>query len=193
MGDQVLGNRSWVRPADDGATTNRFATAEAPPGLLDQVRGLLEDAFADFNDDAWDHALGGDHVVMTDGGRIVAHGAVVPRTLFVGDLPFAGGYLEAVATAPDRQGEGLGSTLAAGLIAIVRSDFAMGALATGRHSFYEHLGWERWQGPTGVLVERTTVRTPDDDDAVMVLRHGASATIDLASPITCQARPGEPW
>lgn len=193
MGHQLTGNRSWVRPADTVTTTHRFATAEAPSGLLDQVRRLMDDAFDVFTEGDWDHVLGGDHLAVTERDRVVAHGAVVPRTLFVNEHPLVVGYLEAVAVARDHHGGGLGSTLVAQLTGIVRREFAMGALATGRHSFYERLGWERWQGPTSVLVEGTTVRTPDDDDAVMVLRHGPSATVKLASPITCETRPGDPW
>ena len=39
----------------------------------------------------------------------------------------------------------------------------------------------------------TTVRTPDDDDGIMVLRFGPSASIDLTAPISCDARSGDDW
>ena len=53
--------------------------------------------------------------------------------------------------------------------------FELGALATGRWSFYERLGWERWRGPTFARDGDEVIRTEDDDDAVMVLRFGPSA------------------
>jgi len=37
------------------------------------------------------------------------------------------------------------------------------------------------------------VRTPEDDDAVMVLRHGPSQGLDLSAVIICDQRAGEDW
>lgn len=171
----------------------RFATGDATCGLLDQARQLMDEAFADFTDDDWGHALGGVHLVGVDDDQVLAHGAVVPRSLLVTGEPVEVGYLEAVAVAPDHQGQRLGSKLVAELTEVVRAEFAMGALSTGRHSFYEHLGWERWQGPTSVLLDGEPQRTLEDDDALMVLRHGPSVALDLAAEITCHPRPGDPW
>lgn len=171
----------------------RLATTQVPPDLLTQARQLMDDAFDDFSDDDWGHALGGTHLFGVDDGQVIAHGAVVTRTLTVAGQPIDVGYLEAVAVAPDHQGGGLGSSLVAELTDHVRSTFAIGALSTGRHAFYEHLGWERWQGPTSVMIDGTPTPTPDDDDALMVLRHGSSAAVDRRAEITCQPRPGDPW
>ena len=75
----------------------------------------------------------------------------------------------------------------------VRREFTLGALGTGRHTFYERLGWERWRGATYVRREAELVRTEEDDDDVMVLRFGPSAAVDLADAISCDARPGDDW
>lgn len=153
----------------------------------------MDRAFTDFTDDDWAHALGGTHLFGVDDGQVVAHGAVVARPLLVASRPFAVGYLEAVAVAPGSQGNGQGSVLVAQLTDLVRTRFDLGALSTARQSFYERLGWERWNGPTSVLDGGTPVRTPEDDDALMVLRHGPSAGLDLHAEITCQPRPGDDW
>ena len=77
--------------------------------------------------------------------------------------------------------------------ALIRAEFEMGVLSTGRHSFYERLGWRRWQGPTFVQVGDALVRTEDEDDGVMVLPFGPRAHIDLTSAIACEARAGDDW
>ena len=103
-----------------------------------------------FADDDWAHALGGVHVVLDLDGEIVAHAAVVERELRVADRPLRTGYVEAVATTPDRQGQGLGSLVMGEVNAIIRDGFELGALGTGSQGFYERLGWLTWQGPTFV-------------------------------------------
>lgn len=59
--------------------------AEASDDVLVTVRHLLDRAFDNFDDDDWDHALGGCHAMVTDDAdaTVVAHGSVVPRELHV--------------------------------------------------------------------------------------------------------------
>lgn len=172
----------------------RYTTEAAPADLMRAARRLMIDAFdGDFSDDDWDHALGGTHVVAVDDGELIAHAAVVPRSLEIDDRPFRAGYVEAVATAPARQGEGVGTELMGEVAEVVVAAFELGALATGEHRFYERLGWERWRGPTSVRAGEQLIRTPDDDDGIMVLRFGPSATVDLDASIVCHMRSGDVW
>ena len=65
-------------------------TAEAPSVLLAAARRLMDDAFGDdpeeaFGDDDWDDALGGTHVVVVEDGLVLAHAALVERTLHAAD------------------------------------------------------------------------------------------------------------
>ena len=172
-----------------------FTTAELGLERLAAVRCLLEVAFeGDFSDEDWDHALGGWHVLVTaDDGALVAHTAVVPRRLYVADRHFRSGYVEAVGTAPSRQGTGVGSLAMEAIGELLPRHFELGALATGRWSFYERLGWERWRGPTFARDGDEVLRTAEDDDAVMVLRFGPSADIELTAALTCEARQGDDW
>jgi len=172
-----------------------FTTAELGLERLAAVRCLLEVAFeGDFSDEDWDHALGGWHALVTaDDGALVAHTAVVPRRLYVADRHFRSGYVEAVGTAPSRQGTGVGSLAMEAIGELLARHFELGALATGRWSFYERLGWERWRGPTFARDGDEVLRTAEDDDAVMVLRFGPSADIELTAALTCEARPGDDW
>lgn len=171
-----------------------FTTETAPAQLLHRVRRLLDEAFEGrFSPEDWDHALGGWHVVVADDEMPLAHAAAVPRVLEVGGRRLRAAYVEGVATASGRHGEGLGSLAMTHIDRLVRREFHMGALSTARHSFYEHLGWERWRGPTFVRRGRVVVRTEDDDDGLMVLRFGPSLGLDLTAPISCEARPGDDW
>jgi aminoglycoside 2'-N-acetyltransferase I len=168
-------------------------TDAVPPADLLASRDLMDAAFGDrFSDDDWDHALGGTHVLAIERGQVLAHAALVPRMLEVDGSPVWAGYVEAVATLPGRQGEGLGSLVMAEIAVVLRETYDLGALSTSRHAFYERLGWERWRGPTYVRAG-DLVRTEDEDDGVMVLRFSPRAEVNLTSSITCESRPGDDW
>ena len=173
---------------------HRFTTAEAADDLLSEVRGLLFESFpGTFSEQDWEHTLGGQHVVIADGGEIVSHAAVVARTLWIGDRAVPVGYVEGVATRPAHQLQGLGSLAVGALSDLLRADFTMGALSTSQQAFYDRLGWERWQGPTFVRQGTETIRTAAEDAGIMVLRFGQSADVDVADSLTCEAREGDDW
>jgi aminoglycoside 2'-N-acetyltransferase I len=191
---QASGGRSGPDRAVDMTRLWTVASDGSSSRVLEEVRELLEQAFdGEFDEHDWQHTLGGWHVVAADGPRPVAHAAVVPRDLRVAGRAWRAGYVEAVATAPDHRGAGLGSRVMTRLAAELRAGFELGALSTGRHAFYERLGWERWQGPTYVRDGGTSRRTPEDDDGLMVLRFGPSRDLDLRAAISCEARPGDDW
>ena len=171
-----------------------FVTSDAQPDELSAIRALMDRAFGgDFTDDDWEHSVGGLHVVAVDGTAVVAHASVVRRRLDVGGRSFDTGYVEAVATAPDRQGLGFGTAVMRRAADLIPAHHELGALSTGEHHFYQRLGWERWMGPTFVRDGNELIRTPDEDDGIMVLRFGSSADLDLGDPIVCEARSGDDW
>jgi aminoglycoside 2'-N-acetyltransferase I len=141
----------------------------------------------------WEHALGGTHVVAEEDGRIVAHAAVVERTLHAGGVPVRTGYVEAVATAPHRQASGLGTRVMDEVGAVVREGFELGGLGTGAHHFYERLGWMTWPGPTAVRTATGLRRTPDEDGYIMVLRTSTTPPLDLHTTLSCDERSGDAW
>ena len=183
--------------AADRVRLRRVPTGDLTPAETRAVRALLWAAFPPgdegFTEDDWQHALGGLHFLLELDGRLVAHAAVVERELHVGDRPLRTGYVEAVATHPDRQGRGLGTRLLREVTAYVRQRFELGALGTGRHRFYERLGWRRWQGPTGVRTAAGVRRTPDEDGDVLVLTTPSSPPLDRTGPISCEWRHGDVW
>jgi aminoglycoside 2'-N-acetyltransferase I len=159
------------------------------------VRALLDAAFeGEFDDDDWDHALGGWHTVARDpSGHVVGHGSVVARTLTVGDDELRCGYVEAVATSPAHRRTGVGSAIMTALADVITERFELGVLSTGEHPFYERLGWERWRGPTFVRRGGVTERTADEDAGIMVLRVRPGVATDPTVRIVCDDRCGDAW
>jgi len=176
----------------------RLSTAALTTSEIASIRALLVAAFNSdedeaFTDDDWDHALGGRHFVLDVDGEIAAHASVVERELHVGGRPVRTGYVEAVATAPERQGAGLGSLLMGDVNAYIREGFELGALGTGRHHFYEQQGWRTWIGPSAVRTTDGLRPTPEEDGYIMVLATPTSPPLDLAAEISCEWRPGDVW
>lgn len=178
----------------------RLATASLTPAELAEIRALAEIAFSfdeeeggGFADEDWAHSLGGTHVVLEESGRILAHAAVVERVLAIDGEPIRTGYVEAVATDPARQGQGHGSLVMGVVNEIIRGGFDLGALGTGRFTFYERLGWERWRGPLSVRTAAGDVRTRGEDGYVLVLRTPTSPPLDLDAALSCDWRAGDVW
>jgi aminoglycoside 2'-N-acetyltransferase I len=167
---------------------------EPPADALHEIRTLLFLAFADrFSEDDWQHCLGGDHFIGTESDRVVTHAAVVTRRLFVGTRHLCQtGYVEGVATAPDRRGNGLGSALMQQVNEAIDDEWELGALSTSRQTFYERVGWQRWLGPTFVAEGNAQRRTADEDAGVFV-RVPPGSDIDLSESLTCEARSGDDW
>lgn len=178
-------------PAATGmVTVRRCHTAELTPEERIAARALCDASFGDFADADWSHALGGMHVLVCDGGRLVAHGAVVLRRLVVDGAGLRCGYVEAVAVAADVRRAGHGSRVMASIeeLAPGYDLLALSASAAGV-PLYESRDWARWRGPSSVATTRGVVPTPDDDGSLYVFGPG----LDLDAPITCDWRDGDVW
>jgi aminoglycoside 2'-N-acetyltransferase I len=176
----------------------RLATADLTTHELAAIRAMLVDAFGPdvdeaFGDDDWEHGLGGVHFVLDVDGEIVSHAAVVERELHLGGRAVRTGYVEAVATAPERQNLGFGTTVMSDVTAYIREAFELGALGTGRHHFYERLGWQTWLGPSSVRTPDGPRPTPDEDGYILILATPTSPPLDLTATISCDWRPGDVW
>ena len=182
-------------PAANRVTVTRSEALS--PEMATAVRALLWAAFGDGEDamteDDWQHAAVGVHFVAEIDGEIVAYASVAERALEIAGRPLRTGYVEAVATAVERQGLGIGSQLMREVSDYIRAGFQLGALGTGRHAFYERLGWRTWQGQTLVRTADGPRRTPDEDGYILVLPTPASPELDLTAPISCDSRLGDAW
>jgi aminoglycoside 2'-N-acetyltransferase I len=172
-------------------------TGELGADELEDVRRMVVEAFGGrFDEHDWEHSLGGTHVLATEEGEVVAHGAVVARTLEAGGRGLRCGYVEAVATRGDRRGRGLATLVMREVGRVVEAGYELGALSDGTRipGFYQRLGWETWQGPTWAAgPDGRPVRTAEDDGFVLVLRTPATGELDLDAPLTCDWRAGDVW
>jgi aminoglycoside 2'-N-acetyltransferase I len=176
----------------------RIAPTDAlQPDDLRRIRALMDVAFGTgderFQEDDWRHALGGTHFLLEVDGVLVSHASVVERRLEIGGRLFRTGYVEAVATAPDRQGQGHGTTVMRAVTEHLHATFELGALGTGAHRFYERLGWETWLGPAYLRTSEGLQRTSDEEGYILVLRTPSSPPFDLAEAISCEWRSGDVW
>jgi aminoglycoside 2'-N-acetyltransferase I len=182
---------------NDRIVLRRVRTPDLTAAEVAAIRALLWDAFGSgeegMTEDDWEHARGGTHFVLEVDGKIVGHASVVEREIHIGDRPLRTGYVEAVATAPDHQGTGLGSLVMGDVTGYIRERFELGVLGTGRHRFYERLGWQTWGGPPSVRTRDGARRTSDDDGYILVLATPSSPLLDLTAPISCDWRQGDVW
>jgi aminoglycoside 2'-N-acetyltransferase I len=158
------------------------------------LRRLWDRAFGDrFDDIAANHAYGGVHVLVRDGGHLIGHASAVPRLIRFGDQPWRTvGYVEAVATDPERQGEGVGRLAMERLHEEIASRWVAALLSTGRATgFYELFGWQRWLGPTYTQTRAGVVL--DGHEGLMVFSCDRSVALDRTVAVTCQDRPGDVW
>jgi aminoglycoside 2'-N-acetyltransferase I len=191
--------RGSISPYDPGVPPRlrTVSTDGLAPDELSAIRALMNVAFGTgeeaFADEDWAHALGGLHVVLDLDGEILSHASIVERPLEIAGRLYRTGYVEAVATDPSRQGEGLGTQVMDATTEHIKMSFELGALGTGRHAFYERLGWETWQGPAFVRSPDGEQRTPDEEGYILVLRTPTSPPFDLTEKISCDWRPGDVW
>ena len=123
---------------------------------------------------------GGIHVLAYREHELVSHAVATTRWLQPKGLPLLRtAYIDAVATLPVYQGQGIGSTLMRHL-ATVLADFEMACLQTERVSFYARVGWEVWRGPLAGRRATELLPTPDQK-GVMILRLARTPPLDVES------------
>jgi len=123
---------------------------------------------------------GGIHVLAYREHELVSHAVATTRWLQPKGLPLLRtAYIDAVATLPAYQGQGIGSTLMRHL-ATVLADFEMACLQTERVSFYARVGWEVWRGPLAGRRATELLPTPDQK-GVMILRLARTPPLDVES------------
>jgi aminoglycoside 2'-N-acetyltransferase I len=123
---------------------------------------------------------GGIHVLAYREHELVSHAVVTTRWLQPEGLPLLRtAYIDAVATLPAYQGQGIGSALMRHLASLL-ADFEIGCLETDRVSFYARVGWELWRGPLAGRRASELLPTPDQK-GIMILRLARTPPLDLDS------------
>ncbi len=155
---------------------------------------LLIDAFeGKFSDEDWDHALGGMHALVYHHGALIAHAAVVQRSLIYRGTPLRTGYVEGVAVREDWRGQGLGAALMDAAEQVIRGAYRLGGLkpSESARQLYLDRGWLKWRGPTSVLAPGGTIHTPENDGGVFVLP--VDIQLDPTVDLICDWRCGDVW
>jgi len=123
---------------------------------------------------------GGIHVLAYREHEVVSHAVATTRWLQPEGLPLLRtAYVDAVATLPAYQGQGIASTLMRHLATVI-SDFEMACLETERVSFYARVGWEVWRGPLAGRRATELLPTPDQK-GMMILRLARTPPLDVES------------
>ena len=169
-------------------------TADLDPGTLRRVRELLDGIFqADMTEHAWDHLLGGMHVLVWEAEHLVAHGSVIQRRLLHGERTLRAGYVEGVGVRADRRGRGYAAATMDVLERYIRDAYDLGALGASEMGagLYAARGWRHWRGRTWALTPTGRVRTEGEDADVYVLEGGPA--LDLDGDLMCEWREGWVW
>ena len=168
-------------------------TSQLDAATLTAAYAMLRAAFQEFDDEDWEHALGGMHALVHDGGELVAHGSVVQRCFLHRGRAWRTGYVEAVGVAAGVRRQGHGGAVMGALEAVIRGGYALGALSAtdAGMPLYRSRGWQVWQGPVSALTPTGLVRTPDEAGAVFVLP--VSAALDPTGELSCDWRDGPLW
>ncbi len=135
------------------------------------------------------------HVLARLEGELVGHACWVTRWLQVGnDSPLRTAYVEAVATGPRVQRQGIGSAIMSRVRSEIDSSelFELAALCAGPVVFYEKLDWRLWRGDLFVRTPAGLTRTHEKED-VMIFPTPRSPALDLDSVLSAEWRPGEVW
>jgi aminoglycoside 2'-N-acetyltransferase I len=157
------------------------------------IRALLDGAFGNMTDDAFDNALGGMHTLAYDDGQLIGHASVVQRRLLHAGRALRTGYIEGVAVRADRRRAGHGALMMAELERVVRDGYDLGALGASEDGarLYTARGWQRWRGPSAALTPDGIRYTTKSDGWIYVLP--VTAELDLDGELICDWRPGSLW
>jgi aminoglycoside 2'-N-acetyltransferase I len=169
-------------------------TADLDTVTREAARGLLAEVFqGEMSDDDWEHALGGVHALVWEGGELVGHASVIQRRLLHAGRAVRTGYVEGVGVRADRRRRGHGAVMMEALERIIRGAYELGALGATEEAVDFHVGrgWKRWRGATSALTPAGISRTEDDDGSVYVLP--LSVPLNLDGELTCDWRDGDVW
>jgi len=126
---------------------------------------------------------GGLHFLAYREQTLVGHAVATTRWLQHNDQPILRtAYVDAVATLPEYQNHGSGSTLMRHLASGI-DEYEIACLETERISFYARLGWQEWRGTLAGRKGSELIPTPNQT-GVMVLTTPKTAPLDLDGSLT---------
>lgn len=128
---------------------------------------------------------GGLHFLAYREQELVGHAVVTTRWLQPEGLPvLRTAYVDAVATLPAYQRQGIGSALMYHLASAI-TDYEIACLETDKVSFYARLGWREWRGPLAGRKEAELMPTPAQK-GIMILALANTPPLDLDGSLTIE-------
>jgi aminoglycoside 2'-N-acetyltransferase I len=117
--------------------------------------------------------------------EFVGHAVATTRWLQPQGLPLLRtAYIDAVATLPVYQGQGIGSAVMCQLASSI-SEYEIACLETGRVSFYQRVGWEVWRGALTGRRGSELLPTPEQK-GIMILRLERTPPLDLHASLVIE-------
>jgi len=169
-------------------------TAELSAEGLGEITRLMEAAFGESFEGYWDDIGPALHFMALEAGGVLAHACVVDRELHTQGHKLLTGYVEGVATRPNRQGQGHSTRVMLAVNEFLVENYQLGGLSTGLNDFYTKLGWETWKGRTYIRMRDGAVdRIAEEEGTVMILRTKTTPPLDIKARISAEWRPGELW
>ncbi|MGW3151212.1 MULTISPECIES: GNAT family N-acetyltransferase [Streptomyces] len=168
-------------------------TADLTPAELRAVRALLHDAFdGEFDDEDFEHGLGGIHALVHDGSGLAAHGSVVMRRARHRGRWLRVGHVEAVGVRPDVRRAGLGGRVMEALERFVDRAYDLGALSASDDGarLYAARGWRPWTGRVSALSPEGVVHLPEEEGSVY-LRPALAGPLDPGHGLVFDWRDGD--
>lgn len=172
---------------------SRLVDSEISRQTESRLRELLDDSFeGDFSPEDWEHTCGGIRFLGYLGDQLLAHGAVVSRSIQVDGIRTLMGYVEGVAVDPRNWRNGYGTQLLSEITRHCRSEFQLSMLSTGDKEFYRRHGWLDFEGESYILQEGVKVRSEDEDEGLMFLL-GLQYQEVHPKEVVCESRTGDSW
>jgi aminoglycoside 2'-N-acetyltransferase I len=162
-----------------------------------EIIALCESAYGEDFTRLFEELTGSIHVLARDEhGALVSHAEWVTRWLQPAGHPvLRTAYVEAVATAPEQQGQGLATAVLSCLSDELAMDstWELAALSPSDPNFYARLGWELWTGPLWIRHGDRIEPTPPDEQVMILRLPGTPSTLPTTSLLTAEWRVGELW
>jgi len=156
----------------------------------DTRAAIIQVCIAAHREDDFSHLFsyipsGGLHFLACQEQTLVGHAVVTTRWLQHNDQPILRtAYVDAVATLPEYQNHGVGSTLMQRLASEI-DEYEIACLETERASFYSRLGWQAWRGTLAGRKESELIPTPNQT-GIMILTTPKTPPLDLDGSLTIE-------
>ena len=171
---------------------NKKHTSDLSDEELMAIFKLLKEVNGDeFSVEELSHALGGSHFLAFKEDQLIAHAAVVQRSILLDNKPHKVGYVEAIGVIPEFQHKGVGKSMMQEINQMIDKCYHFDALSPSSESkkLFEEAGWQEMQAP---YYEYTLVGIiPSSEKCVMT--YSGRIELEAKNKLTCDFRERNAW